>query len=123
MTTKHGECQTLMKNFTQTCSFDECAKPLAASLNSCSMEKEVWRASQDTKFIEGGIDCNDVALPRPKERNGCFLLGDYRRDISQIPSSRLTVAMAVLSSWYLDFPQDKIMGKCPGVHTPKEGYR
>lgn len=75
------------------------------------MEREVWQASHDGKFVEPGIDFNHVSLPRPDERNGCFILGRYRKDVSHIPSSRLTVAMCVLGSWLADYPQDKIMGK------------
>jgi len=74
------------------------------------MEREVWQASEGTKFKEPGIDDNNVSLPRPNERNGCFILG-HRADAPHIPSSRLTVAMCVLSSWLTDYPQDKIMGK------------
>ncbi|KAG6017457.1 hypothetical protein E4U43_001142 [Claviceps pusilla] len=97
------------------CSFRQCRHPILVTAHSSSMEKEVWQASHDGKFVEPGIDFNHVSLPRPDERNGCFILGRYRRDVSHIPSSRLTVAMCVLGSWLADYPRDKIMGKVLGL--------
>ncbi|KAG6006694.1 hypothetical protein E4U21_006769 [Claviceps maximensis] len=87
--------------------------------HSQSIEREIRKALQDTKFVEPGIDFNHVSLQRPDERNGCFILGQYKKDVAHIPSSRLTVAMCVLGSWVIDHPQDKIMVFTQFIATAK----
>ncbi|KAG5929122.1 hypothetical protein E4U42_007026 [Claviceps africana] len=107
------------KASTCACDFEQCGQPVLVTQHSQSMEREVWRALRDKNFKEPGIDYNRVSLPRPHERNGCFILGKTRADTSHIPSSRLTVAMCVLTSWVADFPQDKIMVFTQFIATAK----
>ena len=56
-------------------------------------------------------DSNRVSLTRSPDSIGCLVAGQLIPRIPKTPSSKLLVAMIVLSSWLLDFPNDKILGK------------
>lgn len=66
----------------------------------------------DDEYKEPGEDANGVILVRNAEENSFLCAAsDSGLDEALPPSSKLTVALAVILTWLEEHPEDKIIGK------------
>lgn len=73
-------------------------------------------ASKDPRFTEAGRDSNGVQVKRDESGNSFFIAScDKDTGVSMPPSSKLTATMAVIMTWKEQAPDDRIIGKSPGV--------
>jgi len=69
-------------------------------------------AKNDSHFTEPGRDINNARPTRKPEDNGFFIASSYKTTRFPLPpSSKLTVAMAVVTQWLAESPNDKIISK------------
>jgi hypothetical protein len=69
-------------------------------------------AKNDPDFTEPGRDINNARPTRKPEDNGFFIATSYKTTRFPLPpSSKLTVAMAVVTQWLAENPDDKIISE------------
>lgn len=69
-------------------------------------------AKHDSHFTEPGRDINNARPTRKPEDNGFFIATSYNPTrFPLLPSSKLTVAIAVVTQWLAENPDDKIISK------------
>ena len=73
-------------------------------------------ARKDKLYQEPGADSNKTRIMKIPDKNGFFTASCRLGNKANIPpSSKLTMAMAVILEWREKFPNDKIIGK-PLLH-------
>lgn len=69
-------------------------------------------------YQEPGIDRVKNRIRQHPTEAAFFAASCLEKNASMPPSSKLTVAMAVIFQWQIQFPQDKIIGKkCVPIHA------
>lgn len=89
-----------------------CAAKLAYGDDMKTLVQLQIDAKNDPDFTEPGRDINNARPTRKPEDNGFFIATSYKTTSFPLPpSSKLTVAMAVVTQWLTESPDDKIISK------------
>jgi SNF2 family DNA or RNA helicase len=77
-----------------------------------SIQKIIQEAEKkDSGYHDPAKDNCNVSVHQANDRNGFFIASTFRNDFPILPSTRLTVAMAVVLTWMHEAPEDKIISK------------
>lgn len=77
-----------------------------------TFQKIMEKAEGDgSTYREPGKDSMNVAIRQDDERNGFFIASTFLEEVSILPSTKLTAAMAVVLTWMDEAPDDKILSK------------
>jgi hypothetical protein len=94
------------------CPFDGCGVKLWAGEEVRTLPCIMAECKDDGEFKEPGEDANGVILVRNEEENSFLCaVSNCGLDDALPPSSKLTVALAVILTWLEEHPEDKIIGK------------
>ncbi|KAK2594757.1 hypothetical protein QQS21_007504 [Conoideocrella luteorostrata] len=121
-----SECQNFCEDLVKlaevgqaTCVMQLCAAPMSNAHPFETMPSIIGRFHGKLGKPEPGMDSQKISLKRGDDNIGCFIADDYVTNLSQVPSSKLTVVMAILLSWLFEHPDDKVLVFTQFITTAK----
>lgn len=83
-----------------------------------SIQKIIQEAEKkDSGYCDPAKDSCNVSIHQGNDRSGFFIASTFCNDFPILPSTKLTLAIAVVLTWMHEAPEDKILSKFvePGI--------